>query len=74
MLTLSVGQAERVSIASTTRLEWILADLAVNVIGAATTTIYPNTARDDFQYIVNHSASKVLIAENADQGREARRF
>lgn len=67
LLTLSVGQAERVAIASTTRLEWILADLAVNVIGAATTTIYPNTAPDDFQYIVNHSASKVLIAENADQ-------
>lgn len=48
LLTLSVGQAERVSIASTTRLEWILADLAVNVIGAATTTIYPNTAPTTF--------------------------
>jgi long-chain acyl-CoA synthetase len=67
LLTLSVGQAERVAIAATTRVEWILADLAVNAIGAATTTIYPNTAAEDFQYIVGHSASKVLIAENADQ-------
>ncbi|MFT4296656.1 MAG: long-chain fatty acid--CoA ligase [Micropruina sp.] len=67
LLTLDVGQEQRVAIASTTRLEWILADLAISAIGAATTTIYPNTAPDDFQYIVEHSASQVLVAENADQ-------
>ncbi|MFT4217029.1 MAG: long-chain fatty acid--CoA ligase [Micropruina sp.] len=67
LLTLGVGQQERVAIAATTRLEWILTDLAIGAIGAATTTIYPNTAPDDFQYIVGHSASQVLVAENADQ-------
>ncbi len=67
LLTLGVGQEQRVAIAATTRLEWILTDLAIGAIGAATTTIYPNTAPDDFQYIVAHSASEVLVAENADQ-------
>jgi len=67
LLTIPVGQAERVAIAAPTRIEWILADLAINAIGAAATTIYPNTAAEDFQFIVEHSGSKVLFAENADQ-------
>ena len=36
-------------------------------IGAAATTIYANTAPEDFQYILAHSASRVLVAENAEQ-------
>ncbi len=67
LLSFGLGPEDRVAIAATTRLEWILADLAIGAIGAATTTIYPNTAPDDFQYIVGHSASRVLIAENAEQ-------
>lgn len=67
LLTLDVGQEERVAIAAPTRIEWVLVDLAISAIGAATTTIYPNTAPDDFQYIVAHSASQVLVAEDAAQ-------
>ena len=67
LLTLGVGQEERVAIAAPTRIEWVLADLAISAIGAAATTIYPNTAADDFQYIIGHSASQVLIADNAEQ-------
>ncbi len=67
LLSLGVGQQQRVAISSNTRIEWVLIDLAIMAIGAATTTVYPNTAPDDVQYIVGHSASKVLIAENADQ-------
>lgn len=67
LLSLGVGQEERVAIAAQTRIEWVLMDLAIMAIGAATTTIYPNTAPDDFQFIVGHSASKVLVAETAEQ-------
>ncbi|MFT3968865.1 MAG: long-chain fatty acid--CoA ligase [Micropruina sp.] len=67
LLTLDVGQEQRVAIAASTRIEWILADLAISAIGAAATTIYPNTAPDDFQYILTDSKSQVLVAENADQ-------
>ncbi|MCW3158235.1 AMP-dependent synthetase/ligase [Micropruina sonneratiae] len=67
LLTIGVGREERVAIAAQTRIEWVLMDLAIMAIGAATTTIYPNTAAQDFQYIVEHSASKVLVAETAEQ-------
>ncbi len=67
LLTLDVGREERVAIAAPTRIEWVLIDLAISAIGAATTTIYPNTAPEDFQYIIGHSASKVLVADNPEQ-------
>jgi long-chain acyl-CoA synthetase len=64
---LGVGLEDRVAILSNTRLEWILADLGINVAGAAATTVYPTTEPEDTTFIVSDSGSKVLIAENAKQ-------
>ncbi|WP_430779897.1 AMP-dependent synthetase/ligase [Actinoplanes sp. G11-F43] len=64
---LGVGVEDRVAILSNTRLEWILADLGINVAGAAATTVYPTTEPEDTAFIVSDSGSKVLIAENAKQ-------
>ncbi|BCJ45469.1 AMP-dependent synthetase [Actinoplanes ianthinogenes] len=64
---LGVGLEDRVAILSGTRLEWILADLGINVAGAAATTVYPTTEPEDTTFIVADSGSKVLIAENPKQ-------
>jgi long-chain acyl-CoA synthetase len=64
---LGVTTEDRVAILANTRLEWIIADLAIMCAGAATTTVYPTTEPDDAAYIVGDSGSKVLIAENAAQ-------
>ncbi|RZU52991.1 long-chain acyl-CoA synthetase [Krasilnikovia cinnamomea] len=64
---LGVGLEDRVSILSNTRLEWILADLAVNCAGGATTTVYPTTEPEDATFIIADSGSKVLVAENPQQ-------
>ncbi len=55
------------SIVAGTRIEWVLADLAINCAGGATTTIYPNTAGADFQHILTDSESVLMIAEDAGQ-------
>ena len=55
------------AIASSTRIDWILADLAISCAGAATTTVYPATAEPDVGYILSDSGSVVVFAENADQ-------
>jgi len=67
LLALGLQPEDRVAIASTTRLEWILLDLAINSAGGATTTIYPNTGPDEFAHIVSHSGSRFFVAENATQ-------
>src|SRR5690606_20164841 len=64
---LGVKPEDGVAIASSTRIEWVLADLGIMCAGAATTTIYPTTEAKDAVYILSDSGAKVLIAENADQ-------
>ncbi|HEX8508998.1 MAG TPA: long-chain fatty acid--CoA ligase [Propionibacteriaceae bacterium] len=64
LLALGIQPEERVAIASSTRMEWILADLAISCAGAATTTVYPTTQHEDVAYIVGDSDSKVIFAED----------
>ncbi|MGB7868350.1 MAG: AMP-binding protein [Mycobacterium sp.] len=67
LLALGIEPENRIGIASTTRLEWILADLAIICAGAATTTVYPSTNGDDTAYILADSASRVVFAEDDTQ-------
>ncbi|WP_081241093.1 AMP-dependent synthetase/ligase [Streptomyces viridosporus] len=71
LIELGVRPEERVALASSTRVEWILADLGILCAGAATTTIYPQTNADESAYILSDSQSRVLIAENAEQVAKA---
>lgn len=67
---LGVGLEDRVSILAGTRLEWVLADLGINLAGAATTTVYPTTEPEDAAFIIADSGSKVLFAENPKQAQK----
>ncbi|WP_129666460.1 AMP-dependent synthetase/ligase [Phytoactinopolyspora endophytica] len=67
LLALGVEHEQRVSIASSTRIEWILADLAINSIGAATTTVYPSTNPEDVSHILSDSGTKIAFAEDDEQ-------
>jgi long-chain acyl-CoA synthetase len=67
LVALGVGPEDRVAIASSTRYEWALADLAVMCAGGATTTIYPTTISVDVAYILSDSGSKVVFAEDDAQ-------
>ena len=67
LLSLGVEPEDRIGIASTTRLEWILADLAILCAGAATTTVYPSTNAEDTAYILADSDSKIVFAEDDTQ-------
>ncbi|MDQ1103438.1 AMP-dependent synthetase/ligase [Nocardioides zeae] len=67
LLALGIEAEQRVGIASATRYEWILADLAVMAAGAATTTVYPSTNADDTAYIVGDAECQVVFAEDDEQ-------
>ena len=67
LVALGIEPQDRVAVASNTRYEWALADLAIMVSGGATTTIYPTTIADDVAFIVADSGAKVVFAENAEQ-------
>ncbi|MGZ4445179.1 MAG: AMP-dependent synthetase/ligase [Nocardioides sp.] len=67
LLSLGIESEQRVGIASGTRYEWILADLAVMCAGAATTTVYPSTNAEDTAYILSDSECRVVFAEDDEQ-------
>jgi long-chain acyl-CoA synthetase len=67
LIALGVEPEQRVGIASGTRYEWILADLAIMSSGAATTTVYPSSMAEDVAFILGDSDSHVVFAEDGRQ-------
>ncbi|MFE3632896.1 AMP-dependent synthetase/ligase [Streptomyces cellostaticus] len=67
LIELGLQPEQRVALAASTRVEWILADLGIMCAGGATTTIYPQTNADESAFILSDSDSRVLIAEDAAQ-------
>ncbi|GHE46648.1 AMP-dependent synthetase [Streptomyces longispororuber] len=72
LIDLGLLPEDRVALASSTRIEWILADLGIMCAGAATTTVYPQTNAEESAFILADSGSRVLVAENAEQLAKAR--
>ena len=67
LLAVGVTHEDRVAIASSTRIEWIYADLAIACAGGATTTIYPTANPEDVGLILADSAARVAFAEDDAQ-------
>jgi long-chain acyl-CoA synthetase len=67
LVALGIESEQRVAIASSTRYEWVAADLAVMLAGAATTAIYSTTSESDVTFILSDSQSRVVFAENDAQ-------
>lgn len=67
LLSLGLQSEDRVGIASGTRYEWILADLAIMCAAGATTTVYPTTNAEDTTYILADAECRVVFAEDDEQ-------
>jgi long-chain acyl-CoA synthetase len=67
LIALGVIDSDRVAIASNTRYEWMAADFAILLTGAATTTVYPTTGTEDSAHIISDSGSLVIFVEDQEQ-------
>src|SRR5688572_10295989 len=67
LVALGLTNEQRVAILSSTRIEWILADLAIACAGGATTTIYPSNTPEECAYILSDSSTRFVFAENDEQ-------
>jgi len=72
LIELGIEREQPVAVASATRYEWVLADLAIMCAGAATTTVYPTTTAEDVTFIISDSGSRVVFAEDDAQIRKLR--
>jgi long-chain acyl-CoA synthetase len=64
---LGLGKGDRVAIHAGNRPEWLVADLGIQGIGGATVGIYPTSPAAEVEYLLAHSESRVLIAEDEEQ-------
>jgi long-chain acyl-CoA synthetase len=64
---LGVQPGDRVAIHGENRPEWVIADLAIQGIGAVTVGVYPTSPAPEVEYLLSHSESVVLIAEDEEQ-------
>jgi len=61
---LGVEPGDRVAIHAENRPEWVVADLAIQGIGAQCIGVYPTSPAAEVEYLLSHSGATVLIAED----------
>ncbi|HEX5782805.1 MAG TPA: AMP-binding protein, partial [Solirubrobacteraceae bacterium] len=64
---LGVQPGDRVAIHGENRPEWVIADLAIQGIGAVSVGVYPTSPAAEVEYLLAHSETVVLIAEDEEQ-------
>lgn len=67
LMGLGLKPGDRVAIASNTRYEWPLVDMAILGASAVTVPIYASNTAQDMAYILEHSGAKIAVVENARQ-------
>lgn len=64
LVAAGVEPGQRVALMSTTRLEWMLFDLAILTAGGVTVPIYDTSSAEQVQWIVSDSETVLLVVEN----------
>jgi long-chain acyl-CoA synthetase len=70
---LGLPREQRCAILSSTRVEWLFADLAILCAGGTTTTVYPSSTADECAFILQDSETVLAFAEDARQVDKLRR-
>ena len=67
LISLELEPGQCVSVLSTTRPEWAVADLGILSARGRTVGIYPSNPPKDVEYLLSHSEAAVVVVENPDQ-------
>jgi long-chain acyl-CoA synthetase len=67
LLALGVRKGDAFSILGSTRLEWVLFDFALGLVGAVGAPIYMNSSPKDTAYVVKHSQAVGVLCEDESQ-------
>jgi long-chain acyl-CoA synthetase len=67
LLALGVRKGDAFAILASTRLEWVLFDFALGLIGAVGAPIYMNNSPTDAVYVAEHSEAIGVLCEDEEQ-------
>ena len=61
LLSMGYNRGDRIVIITNNRPAWNILDMGIAQIGAVSVPLYPTISLDDYQYILNHAAPRMLI-------------
>src|SRR4051794_34309680 len=67
LLALGVRKGDAFAILASTRVEWVLFDFALSLVGGVTAPIYMNSSPRDAAYVVEHSEAVGILCEDEEQ-------
>ena len=67
LLALGVRKGDAFAILASTRVEWVLFDFALALVGGVTAPIYVNSSARDAAYVVEHSEAIGILCEDDEQ-------
>jgi len=67
LISLGLNPGDRVAIISSTRPEWLEADLAILCAGCISVSVYPSLTAQETGFILFDSGAQVIFAENQEQ-------
>ena len=67
MISLGLEPGDKISVIGDNKPEWIIAELAAQAAGGLGTGIYQDSILKEVAYIINHSETKFVIAEDQEQ-------
>jgi long-chain acyl-CoA synthetase len=65
--SLGLQQGENISIIGDNKPEWVMAELAAQLLGAVPIGIYQDSVTAEVQYLLQASDSKIMVAEDQEQ-------
>src|SRR6185503_14697378 len=74
LIDLGIEKGDRVAILSHTRAEWTFANFGILAAGAASVSIYQTNSPEEVHYVADHSESKAIFAEDAEQLEKIRKI
>ena len=67
LIEIGIKKGDKIALISTqNRTEWCIADNSIMQIGAVTVPIYPTISINEFEYVLNHSESKICFVSDKD--------
>ena len=66
LMALGIEKGDKILTISNNRPEWNFIDMGISQVGAVHVPVYPNMGKDDYDFIIEHSDAKFVIAGQQD--------
>ncbi len=67
LINFGVNKADKVAVHSENRPEWFISDLGIQAAGAVTVGLYPTNPKSEVEYLLGHSETVIVFAEDQEQ-------